>query len=413
MEELHEMNASTRHGSVVAIITLEPSVANANLTLTAMPGSLSLGRVAGIPLALHYSWFLIAGLISLSMAARFAAAHPDWARGTVWGTAIVTALLFFASLLIHELAHAMMGRAHGVPTRSITLFALGGVAQMERESPSAKVEFLIAVVGPLTSLAIGGLCLAAAAAIGWSLDEGAAGVAGSIAGWLGSINVMLALFNLIPGYPLDGGRVLRALLWWRSHDQVKATRQASLAGQAVAFLFIAFGIVQAFGGAGFGGLWLALIGFFLLTASQQSYMQVAVINLLSGVRVGDVMTDECETVDASTPLRAVVDDKMLRSGRRCVMVSRGHSVVGLVTPQELSSIERHRWDDVTAGDVMRRLDQLRTITPDASAADALSEMVRQDVNQLPVVTNGRLDGVVSRAHLLRLIQTRAELGARA
>src|SRR5262245_61373304 len=214
-----------------------------------LPGSIRLGHVAGIPIALHYSWFIIAALITFSLGARFRATQPDWGWAMVWSTAVLTAVLFFVSLLAHELSHALVARARGLPTRSITLFALGGVAQIEKDANSAKTEFLVAVIGPITSFTIAAVCLAIAASTGWSprgLQEGQeGGFAGAVFGWLGSINVLLAVFNLIPGFPLDGGRVLRAVLWWIWGDADRATRVASRVGQLVAGLFIAFGLFQA------------------------------------------------------------------------------------------------------------------------------------------------------------------------
>lgn len=375
-----------------------------------MQASISLGRITGIPVGLHYSWLIIATLITLSLASHFEATNPDWPVTIVWVSAVVTALLFFASLLAHELSHAIVARSRGLPVRSITLFALGGIAHMEKDAGSAKTEFWMAIAGPVVSLAIGFACIGAAQAMGWSIEGGASGPLAAIVGWLGSINVILAVFNLIPGYPLDGGRVLRAILWGIYRDVDRATRNAANVGQVVASVFIVFGLLRFIAGAGFGGLWLAFIGWFLLNAARASYAEVAVTASLRGVRTGDVMARDCDTVDASTALDGFVD-LLLRTGRRCFMVTTrdGGEIVGLITPQEVRAVERSRWPQVRVADTMRALNGLKTVTPATPVSEALKIMSRDDVNQLPVVSDGRLAGVITRSHVLRLVETRAEL----
>jgi Zn-dependent protease/predicted transcriptional regulator len=375
-----------------------------------LSASIRLGRWAGIPVGLHYSWFIIAALITLSLAGHFTATQPGWAQPLTWGVAALTAVLFFLTLLAHEFSHALVAQARGIPVRSITLFALGGIAQLDRDANSAKTEFLVAIVGPITSFVIGFGCIAAARYLGFAVEAGTGGgVTAAVLGWLGSINILLAVFNLIPGYPLDGGRVLRAILWAIYNDGARATRGAARAGQVVAGLFIAFGLLQFFLGAGLGGLWLAFIGWFLLTASQASYAQVTITERLRDVRVADLMSNDCVAVDADTPVQVVVDDLVLRTGRRCIMVSSNGHVLGLLTPNEVRRIERERWNDVTVSEVMRPLEQLRTVTPDTSATEAFETMAREDLNQLPVIRHGHLEGFVSRGHILRLLQTRSEL----
>jgi Zn-dependent protease/predicted transcriptional regulator len=374
-----------------------------------MRASINLGRIAGIAIGLHYSWLLIATLITLSLASHFRATNPDWAVTVIWVCAVVTALLFFVTLLAHELSHAVVAKSRGLPVRSITLFALGGIAQIEKDAGSAKTEFWMGIAGPITSLVIGFACLGAALAMGWSVEGSAPGPLAAILGWLGSINVILAVFNLIPGYPLDGGRVLRAILWGMSGDVDRATRNAASVGQVVAGIFIVFGLLRFFGGAGFGGLWLAFIGWFLLDAARASYAEVAVMASLRGVRAGDVMARDCDTIDASTALDAFVD-RLLQTGRRCFMVTRdGGEIVGLITPHEVRAVDRSRWPEVRVADAMRALKGLRTVSPATPVTEALKIMSREDVNQLPVVADGRLAGVITRSHVLRLIQTRAEL----
>ena len=376
-----------------------------------MSGTLRLGRVGGVPVGLHYSWFIIAGLITVSLANHFRSSQADWSLALIWSVSLGTAVLFFGTLLAHELSHAIVARARGLPVRSITLFALGGIANIEKDANTARTEFLVAVVGPIVSFSIGAACIGAAQSLGWSFDNGRAGVAGSVLGWLGSINVLLAIFNLIPGYPLDGGRLLRALLWGLYNDVDRATKNAARAGRVVAGIFIAWGLLQFFMGAGFSGLWLAFIGWFLLMAAQASYLEVSMGEALRDVRVADVMAHDCATVDPRSTVQSVVDDVLLRTGRRCVLVQRDERIIGLVTPHEIRRADRARWADLPVAEVMRPLDTLKTVAPSTPVAEALKTMARDDVNQLPVVADGRLEGIVTRSHILQLLQSRAELKA--
>jgi len=227
--------------------------------------------------------------------------------------------------------------------------------------------------------------------------------------WLGYINLSLAAFNLIPGYPLDGGRVLRALIWWRTGDADRSTQSAARVGQVVAFGFIALGIVQYFGGAGIGGLWIAFIGWFLLQAARESYVQVGLAHALKGVRVADVMTRDCPTVDGWLNVQNLVEQELLRTGQRCFIVVDKGKITGLVTPHEIKQIDRAKWPFVTLHDIMRPLEDLQSVTPDTPLTSALESMSRYDLNQLPVVSNSHLEGVLSRAQVLSYLQTHAEL----
>lgn len=369
-----------------------------------MRSQIKLGRIVGIPIGLHYSWFLIALLIVFSLSAQFRTSNAGWSEGLILASAIGTAILFFVSLVLHELAHSLVATANGLPVREITLFALGGVSQIEKTPASAKVEFWMAFVGPLTSAVIGVLCLMAERVIGGASDPSKA-----ILLWLGYINLALAAFNLIPGYPLDGGRVLRAIIWWRTGDAERSTRTAARVGQAVAFVFIAIGIVRFFGGAGIGGLWIAFIGWFLLQAARDSYVQIGLANALNGVRVGDVLTRDCPTVDAWLNVQNFVEQELLRSGRRCFIVIEKGEIAGLVTPHEIKRIDRAKWAFTTLRDAMVPLEDMRSASPNRPLLSALELMNREDLNQLPVISNGHLEGVLSRAQVLSYLQTRAEL----
>lgn len=371
-----------------------------------MRSQIKLGRIFGIQIGLHYSWFLIAFLIVISLGSLFREDNPDWSRGFVVLLALAAALLFFVSLLLHELSHSVFARSRGLPVREITLFALGGVSQIEKNPASARTEFWMAFVGPLTSAAIG---------VVFRLLAGVAGPPTSPAavlfGWLAYINLALAGFNMIPGYPLDGGRILRAAIWWKTGSKEQSTRTAARVGQIVGGIFIAFGVLQAFGGAGIGGLWIAFIGWFLLQAASESYLQSSLQDVLTGIRVGDIMSHDCTSIDGNMNIQTFVDDWLLRSASRCFLVMNNGELAGMITPAEVKRIERPRWPYTTVSDAMRHLEDMRTITPDTPVETAIAILAREDLNQLPVVDHGSVLGLFSRAQFLQFLRTRAELHA--
>lgn len=376
-----------------------------------MNAQIKLGRIAGIEIGLHYSWFIIAVLIVLQLKDHFRVSNPDWPDGAMWAVATVTALLFFVTLLLHELAHSLVAQKRGLRVRAITLFALGGVSQIESEASDAKSEFWIAFVGPLTSLVIGFLCIGLARIAFASRGDPATAMPAVLL-WLGYINVTLAIFNMIPGYPLDGGRVLRAVIWWITGDQQRSTRWASYVGQAVAFLFIINGLYRFFVGQNYGGLWMAFIGWFLLDAARSSYLQVELLSGLRGRRVADIMDHDCAMVEGHISLQDFVDEYVLRSGRRCFVVTQNNSLVGLITPNEVKKVERDRWPQTSVQSVMIPLRQLQAVSPDTPALQALDLITRKDVNQVPVVSDGHLEGMFSRSQVMRYLQAQAELGHR-
>jgi Zn-dependent protease/predicted transcriptional regulator len=371
-----------------------------------MRSHIRLGKVFGIQVGLHFSWFLIALLIVFSLNTQFRLANKEWSAGLVLALAITTAILFFVSLLLHELAHSLVAKSRGIPVREITLFALGGVSQIEGESPDAKTEFQIAIVGPLTSIVIGFLCLGVALALPGTAKLVSPGKA--MLTWLGYINFALAAFNLVPGYPLDGGRVLRSLLWWKSGDAERATRTAAVTGQVVGGLFVALGIVQFFVGANFGGLWIVFIGWFLIQAAGETSREAGLKRALQDVRVSDIMSHDCATVDGRQSVQDLVE-RLLKSGRRCFVVVDDGQVRGLVTPHEIRQVSRSQWPVTLVDAVMRPLEGMQTVPPDAPLGDALQVMARENINQLPVMSNSHLEGVLSRAEVLNYLQTRAEL----
>ena len=366
-----------------------------------------LGSVRGIKIGLHYSWFLIALLIVLSFSQNFHLEFPRLSPLQLGMLSGIAAILFFASLLLHELSHSLVAKSRNIEVREITLFALGGVSQMEGESGKAEDEFWIAAAGPLASVAIGIALIAAIAVTGGAQDNPVKALLNS----LGYINLALAGFNLIPGYPLDGGRILRALLWWKSRNMEQATRTAARVGQAVGTGFVVLGILGFFSGSGFGGLWIAFIGWFLVQAASASYLEVGLKRALSGVRVADVMNRRCPTVDGASTLQDLVDSQLLPTGRRCFVVVDQGRVAGLITAREISAVDRSRWPVNTVEQAMKPLAGLKTVSPADSLAGALEILGKQDINQLPVVEDGVLEGVLSRADVLAYLQTLMEFRA--
>jgi Zn-dependent protease/CBS domain-containing protein len=374
-----------------------------------MQPQIRLGKIFGIQIGLHYSWLIIALLITLSLSANFHGTNPEWPEAVIWAAALITGLLFFGAIILHELSHALVAQARGLPVRSITLFALGGVAQIEKDAADAKTEFWMGIAGPIMSVVIGVICLALAKAGGWVPELPPDRPAMAVLVWLGYINLMLAAFNMIPGFPLDGGRVLRAILWWVMGDANRATRIAATTGQAVAIGFMVIGLFRFFGGAGFGGLWLAFIGWFLLDAARAALAHLELTTGLQGVRVRDVMGDDCTAVDPQSTLEDFVDQYLMRTGRRCFVVKQNGQTIGIITPHDVRGVDRSQWRSTTVREVMRPVAELRTVTPDTPVIEALQMLGRGDVNQLPVMSNGRLEGMLTRSNVLRLLESRAEL----
>jgi Zn-dependent protease/predicted transcriptional regulator len=376
-----------------------------------MQAQVQLGKVFGIRVGLHYSWVIIAVLIAFSLSELFHRTNPAWPMAVVWGAGILTAVFFFICILLHELGHSLVAQSRGMRVSSIVLFALGGVSQIESESPDAKTEFWMALAGPLVSFVIGAFCLLVAHGMGWKGNmEAAPSPQAAVVGWLGYINVILGAFNLIPAYPLDGGRVFRAAAWWITHSMERATRLAAAVGQIFGFLFILYGLAEYFiYKEGFGALWTAFIGWFLLDAARSSRIQVELTHALAGVKVRDVMERNCAVIDATTNLQTLVDEHLLRTGQRCFIVQKNGQMEGLITPADITRVERRMWPLTTVEQAMRPVEQLEVVSPDAPVMEALETMARENINQLPVASNGHLEGVLSRAHLLEVLRTRSEL----
>lgn len=368
-----------------------------------MRSQIRLGRVLGVEVGLHASWFVVAALVVASLGSRFQAGHADWGTVAPWLAALAGGLAFFASLLVHEMSHALVARRRGVPVHEVTLFALGGVAHMEKESPDARSEFLIGVVGPVTSALLGASFVATAHLA--ALDP--AQPAGAVLLWLGYVNLVLAAFNLVPGYPLDGGRVLRAAAWALSGDVVRATRIAARGGQVVAGGLAALGLYHLLTGGGPSALWLVVLGWFLLNAASASYEHVETTSRLAGLHVADVMARDLPVVESRSDLRTFVRRHLMRTGRPLFFVTESGRITGLLAPRVLKDVEASRWANATVGEVMTPIEALRTLDADAPVTEALEILGREDVAQVAVLRDGHVEGALTRAHLRRLLEVPA------
>ena len=371
-----------------------------------LKGGIPIGKVFGISLRLNYSWFIVFVLVTWALSTSyFPSQYPGWNLTTRIAAGVATSFLFFGSVLAHELMHSIIAQRNGIPVRAITLFIFGGVSEITEEPKQPGTEFRIALAGPLTSLVVGGIFW-----LIWFWLRDTTDFVPAIAFWLGLINVFLAGFNLVPGFPLDGGRVLRSLLWWRSGNIRSATRTASNIGRGVGYLFIFAGIWLIFLGNWFNGLWLAFIGWFLENAAVGSYRQLALRDMLQGHKVSEVMTRECLTVSPGLTIEQLVNEHILAFGRRCFPVSADGTVLGLVTIHNVRTVPRDRWNSTTVKEVMVPLESTKWVKPDQDLSTILGMLTEGDINQVPVVENKNIIGMVSRDNLLSFVSVRGELG---
>lgn len=375
-----------------------------------MGSAFNLGRIFDIQFRLHYTWFIIFLLITFSLSWQvFPALYPGWTGLTYWIIGIVTSLLFFASVVAHELAHSLVARFYGIPVKGITLFIFGGVAQMAREAARPGVELKMAAAGPACSLVIGGLF-----ALLWLSTQGVIEPIAALAFWLAQINVVLAVFNLIPGFPLDGGRVFRSLLWRFTGNYRRSTQIAVRVGQGVGYLFILLGILvillRPFGLGWFSGLWLAFIGWFLENAASSSYRQVKWRDTLHGFSASQVMTSVYPTVPSNITVRELVQDYILTGGHHVFMVADEGRLVGILTLDDIKSVSQPSWEATPVREIMTPVDKLKVVHPDQDALSLLEQMEADDINQMPVVSGDRVIGLVTRDNLIRFLRIRSELG---
>lgn len=392
-----------------------------------MTDGFRIGRIFGVNIRIDWSWLFIFVLVTWNLSAVFGNTHPDWSAWLSWGVALVAALLFFASVLAHELAHSLVARARGIPVRGITLFLFGGVSNIQREPPSPRAEFVMAIAGPLTSVVLGGLLLLLGSAVAGVSPQGMdpnqflgeLSPLTTLLLWLGSVNILVGVFNMIPAFPLDGGRVLRSILWGASDDLRRATRWASWVGQGIAWLMILTGLSMVFGvqvpvlGSGpINGLWLAFIGWFLNSNASQSYRQMIINDVLEGVPVSRIMRTEPPTVRADVSVDSLVHDRIMQSDDHAFPVLEGDRLAGVVCLHDVRAISRDEWETTAVRQIMTPAEELVTVEPDEDAAAALGKLQQQDVRQLPVVTDGSLSGLLRRRDVLRYLRVESDVPLR-
>jgi Zn-dependent protease/CBS domain-containing protein len=372
-----------------------------------MGGKISLGKILGIPLQLHYTWFIIFALVTYSLV-RYPLIEPPYPpleQRILLG--VLTSLLFFASIVTHELAHSIVAVHNNIPVKEITLFVFGGVSQITKEATNPRAELTMAVVGPLTSLALAGIFYGLYVLLAGTQQILAAG----LMQWLAVINVFLAAFNFIPGFPLDGGRVFRALVWGRTHDYHKATRMATRVGRGIAYAFIAAGIVLALiFRLWLNGMWLIFIGWFLSDAARASYQQVLLRDILAGVTARMVIDYGCPLVPPHMNLMELVQQSVLPTGRDCFLVSWGAGLEGLVTLEQIKKVPRHRWAVTSVQDIMTPASKLKVAYADQDLLTVVQEMTGENANYMPVMEGGQVVGIIKRDDVGRFLRTRAELG---
>jgi Zn-dependent protease/predicted transcriptional regulator len=372
---------------------------------TDMPGSLRLGKLAGIDIYVHLSWFIILVLLTWSLAQSwFAQSFPHWTTMTYWVAAFISTLLLFICVLMHELAHALVARASGQTVKDITLFIFGGVANIEEDMKHPRVEFRVAIAGPIASFLLAGFAFLLALPL-----RGSNTATEAVLDYLTVSNFLLGAFNLIPGFPLDGGRVLRSIIWMVTDNFRKATRIATYTGQACAYTFILLGIVAFFTGNFFDGLWIAFIGWFLLNAAQTANNQVELQSVLRGVLVNQVMDAHPVTVPANISVQKLVNEYFLPQGLRVAPVTQGDYLAGLITLSDIVRIERERWSYTPVGHVMRLPEQIVTATANQPLLEMLQIMGTQNINQVPIVQDGKLIGLLSRETVIHYLQVRQTL----
>ena len=366
-----------------------------------MGASFKIGRIFGIDIGVHWSWILIFVVVTWSFATGVLEHfYPEWTTAQRWlGGALVSGI-FFLSILAHELSHAVVSNRNGLPVREITLFVFGGVSNLTREPDTPGLEFKIAIVGPLTSLALGGVF-----AIVWAIlrpvNDGFAGIAANLA----LINVSLGVFNMLPGFPLDGGRVFRSIVWARNHNRLRATHTASHLGEWIAYGVMGIGVVYTLFG-NLGGLWFLLIGFFLRNASVASYEQLLLETTLSSITVADVMRRDVPKVPPDLSIEDLVHDHLLRGSARCFAVDAGGDFAGIITLTDVRKVPKEQWPTTSVYRAMTPASRLHTVTPTESITKVLQLMTLHDVNQLPVMRGRELVGLVTRGDVMRFIEVR-------
>lgn len=367
-----------------------------------MAGTFRLGKLFGFDINVHWSWIFIFVLVTWTFAAGILEdAYPRWSSEQRWALALLVATVFFISILLHEMSHSFLARRYGIPVSSITLFVFGGVSNLTKEPDTARQEFWIAIVGPLTSLAIGVLFIAFYFGFS-SVDEGASDIAAN----LGMINIAIGLFNLVPGFPLDGGRVLRSVFWSRKRNILGATRLASKVGIVVAYIIMAIGVLAFFFTSPVTGVWFFLIGNFLRVASSESYQQVFLDRALKGVPASAVARQDYVAVAPDMSLAQLVEENVLAGHGRCFPVVVGSELIGLITLSDLKAYPREEWPATSVYRAMTPYEKLRTVSMRDDLPEVMAQLAAGDVNQVPLVEGKQLLGIIHRSDVFRYIQAR-------
>ena len=382
------------------------------LMLQIMPGSVRIARLFGIDINIHFSWILIFFLVVLNLADSFPQQFPQWSDQKGLVVAAITAFLFFGSVLGHELAHSLVARRFQMSVSSITLFLLGGVANLRKEPPSAKAEFFMAIAGPATSVLIGVVSLG----VSFLLDPRAVALSNAeavqaVAAYLGTVNLYLAAFNMIPGFPLDGGRVLRSAIWAITGDRTRATTIAARGGQVVAFAFGAFVVYEVIVLHEASGLWLGLIAYFLWNAASASLQQERITSVVGGAKVGPLMTTDFKSTPPGVMVGQVIRDFVLPMNLRAIPVVAADRFIGLVTIGDLRKVDQARWAETPVEAVMTPASELPTVSPDDPLGTALERFGTTELPLLPVVKDGHLVGVLYRESVIGYVRMQEMLGA--
>ncbi len=370
-----------------------------------MEASLKLGKIRGIDIGVHYTWIFIFGLLTYSLAVDFFPAfYGNWTTAQYWSIAVIASLLLFASVVAHELGHSLVAISRGIPVKSITLFIFGGVASLSQDTQDARTEFQVAIAGPAVSFII------AAASFGLMYAFRPISQQGEgIFLYLAWANGLLVAFNLIPGFPLDGGRVFRSIVWAISHSMERATRIAGTVGVVIGYGFIILGVFLIFNSLLISGIWFIAIGWFLQNAAQQSMQQFQMQQQFQDVPIGTLMRPNPPTVNDDVSIEDLVEFHILGQNTRGVPVIRNGMLEGIITLSDIKSTPRSEWIHLTVADRMTPRERLITATPSTSLDVALQAMSDKDIHQIPVVSDGRLVGLLTRNDVIRYIQMRNEI----
>lgn len=372
-------------------------------------GGVPIGKFFGIQLRLHYSWFFIFTLVTYVLAGvYFPSTYPDWTLAMKIGAGLVTSLLYFSSVVIHEMSHSLVAIREDIKIKDITLFFLGGVSKMESEPKSAGDEFRMAIAGPLSSLILGGIFLGI---FYWFRDpvNTTQQFISAVAYYIGYINIFLGVFNLIPGFPLDGGRVFRSIIWASTKDLTRATKIASSLGRGFGYLFIAIGVFQIFTNNFANGIWLAMIGWFLESAAIGSYSQLIIQETLKGHKAREIMSESCKVISPALPIETFVNEVMLKSDQRCFPVGSEERTEGLVTLSDIKKISQDEWPMTSVSQAMTPFDQVKAVSPDEDLKTVLQIMAENNINQVPVIEDHRIVGMIARDNLINFIHIRNQL----